>query len=89
MLKIAFAAAALGALMAAPASAASMAGCSGANLTKAGTMAEQMADGPMRMEAFHEISAAQDDLLAGKMGSCAKHLGKAMKAGAMKPPGSM
>ncbi len=74
------------ALAAVPASAASMS-CSGANLAKAESMVDMMADGPDRMAAFHEISAAQDDLLAGKMKSCAMHVGKVMKMGMMKPAG--
>ena len=68
-----------------PANAAKMgAGCSGGNLSKTESSVEAMADGPSKMAAQKEISAAQDAMLAGKMGSCASHLTKAMHTGSMK-----
>ena len=64
-----------------PANAAKVgAGCSGENLGKTEAMVEAMADGEPKFAAQKEISAAQDAMLAGKMGACAAHLGKAMHA---------
>ena len=66
-----------------PASAAKMAkmgGCSGANLEKAQTTIDAIADGDNKWAAEKEIAQAQDALLAGKMGICAAHLSKAMQA---------
>jgi hypothetical protein len=59
-------------------------GCSSANLTKTETMVENMADGDSKIMAQKEIAAAQDAMLAGKMGACGMHLGKAMHAGMAK-----
>ncbi len=68
-----------------PANAAKVsAGCSGGNLGKTESMVEAMADGEPKFAAQKEISAAQDAMLAGKMGVCASHLGKAMHAGSVK-----
>jgi hypothetical protein len=47
-------------------------------------MVEAMPDGDAKFSAQKEISAAQDSMLAGKMGACASHLGKAMHAGGAK-----
>jgi hypothetical protein len=55
-------------------------GCSGDNLTKVEAKIEAMADGDAKFAAQKEISAAQDAMLGGKMGSCAAHLNKAMSA---------
>jgi len=55
-------------------------GCSGENLGKTESTVETMADGDAKIAAQKEISAAQDAMLAGKMGACAAHLGKAMHA---------
>jgi len=66
-----------------PASAANMAGCSGANLEKTEAAVETMADGPGKIVAQKEIAQAQETLLSGKMGACAAHLSKAAHAGAM------
>jgi hypothetical protein len=71
-------------LAVAPASAANMGGCSGANLTKTESAIEAMADGEGKMTAQKEIAQAQDALLNGKMGACAVHLSKAMHAGTVK-----
>ncbi|MGJ4931974.1 hypothetical protein ACQR1I_33245 [Bradyrhizobium sp. HKCCYLS2038] len=60
------------------------AGCSGANLEKTETAVEAMADGDARWEAQKQVAAAQDALLAGKMGACSMHLTKAMHVGMMK-----
>jgi hypothetical protein len=59
-------------------------GCSGANLTKTETMVENMADGDGKLMAQKEVAAAQDAMLAGKMGACGMHLSKAMHAGMAK-----
>jgi hypothetical protein len=67
-----------------PASAESMGGCSGENLTKTESMIEAMADGDGKTMAQKEIAMAQTAMLDGKMGACAAHLGKAMHAGMMK-----
>ncbi|MGJ4953233.1 hypothetical protein [Bradyrhizobium sp. HKCCYLS20291] len=69
-----------------PAQAARMhgAGCSGANLEKTETAVEAMADGDARWEAQKQVAAAQDALLAGRMGACSMHLTKAMHVGMMK-----
>jgi hypothetical protein len=67
-----------------PASAAHMGGCSGANMTKAESAIDAMADGPSRMMGQKEIAMAQTAMLDGKMGACAMHLNKAMQAGMMK-----
>jgi hypothetical protein len=56
-------------------------GCSGANLAKTESMVEAMADGDAKWAAEKEIAAAQDAMLAGKMGACGMHLSKAMHAG--------
>ena len=64
-----------------PANAAKVsAGCSGDNLGKTETMIETMADGEGKFAAQKEIAAAQDAMLSGKMGVCASHLTKAMRA---------
>jgi hypothetical protein len=56
-------------------------GCSGANLTKVESLVEGMADGDGKWAAQKEVAAAQDAMLAGHMGACGMHLGKAMHAG--------
>ena len=66
-----------------PVSAANVAGCSGANLEKAESAVEAMADGPGKIEAEKEIAGAQDAMLNGKMGACAMHLSRAMRSGSM------
>jgi hypothetical protein len=63
-----------------PASAAGMAGCSGANLEKTETAIEAMADGDGKWTAEKEVAMAQSAMLDGKMGACATHLSKAMHA---------
>jgi hypothetical protein len=70
----------------APAQAAkhAMGGCSSANLEKAETAVENMADGDSKFVAQKEIAAAQDSLLNGKMAACGAHLDKAMHATAGK-----
>jgi hypothetical protein len=70
-------------LAVAPASAANMGGCSGANLTKTESSIDAMADGPERVMGQKEIALAQTAMLDGKMGACAMHLSKAMHVGAM------
>jgi hypothetical protein len=67
-----------------PASAAKMGGCSADNLSKTETMIETMAEGEGKVMAQKEIAQAQDAMLSGKMGVCASHLSKAMRAGSMK-----
>jgi hypothetical protein len=71
-------------LAVAPASAASMGGCNGGNLTKTESMVEAMADGDGKWVAEKEIAMAQTAMLDGKMGACGMHLSKAMHAGMMK-----
>jgi hypothetical protein len=67
---------------ASPANAAKVsAGCSGGNLSKTESMVEAMADGEAKIAAQKEMSAAQDAMLAGKMGACAAHLNKAAHVG--------
>jgi hypothetical protein len=66
-----------------PASAANVAGCSGANLEKSESAVEAMADGPGKIEAQKEIAGAQDAMLNGKMGACAMHLSRATRSGSM------
>lgn len=61
-----------------PASAASMGGCSGDNLTKTESMIEAMADSEGKAVAQKEVAMAQSAMLDGKMGACAAHLSKAM-----------
>ena len=63
-----------------PASAASMGGCSGANLEKIESAIEAMADGDGKWAAEKEVAMAQSAMLDGKMGACAAHLNKAMHA---------
>jgi hypothetical protein len=63
-----------------PASAASMGGCSSANLEKTETAIEAMADGDGKWMAQKEVAMAQSAMLDGKMGVCAAHLSKAMHA---------
>jgi hypothetical protein len=63
-----------------PASAASMGGCSGGNLEKTESMIEAMADGDGKWMAQKEVAIAQSAMLDGKMGACAAHLSKAMRA---------
>jgi hypothetical protein len=55
-------------------------GCSGDNFAKAEGGVETMADGPSKFVAEREIAEAQDAMLSGKMGGCAMHLGRAMRA---------
>ncbi len=81
MLNKLFAAAAMAAIAYAvvPANAAKMsAGCSSANLGKAESSVEAMADGGGKFAAQKEVALAQDSMLNGKMGACGMHLGKAM-----------
>jgi hypothetical protein len=73
----------------APASAAKMGGCSGANLEKTETMIEGMAEGDGKIMAQKEVALAQTAMLDGKMGVCAVHLSKAMNAGSGSGSGSM
>ncbi|TKW79273.1 MAG: hypothetical protein DI543_06070 [Bradyrhizobium icense] len=54
------------------------------NLSKTESMVEAMADGDAKFATQKESSAAQDAMLAGKMGACAAYLGKAMHAGETK-----
>ena len=54
------------------------------NLSKTESMIEAMADGEGKIVAQKEIALAQDAMLNGKMGACAAHLSKAMRAGASK-----
>ena len=87
MLKKLLAAAAVAAIAyaASPANAAKVsAGCSGENLSKTESMVEAMADGDAKIAAQKEMAAAQDAMLAGKMGVCAAHLSKAMHVGGAK-----
>ena len=63
-----------------PATAAKMAGCSGENLAKTETMIDAMADGEGKISAQKEVAMAQTAMLDGKMGACAAHLSKAMRA---------
>jgi hypothetical protein len=56
-------------------------GCSSANLTKTESMVEAMADSDGKVMAQKEVAAAQEAMLAGKMGACGMHLNKAMHAG--------
>ena len=63
-----------------PASAASMGGCSGANLEKIESAIEATADGDGKWAAEKEVAMAQSAMLDGKMGACAAHLNKAMHA---------
>jgi len=67
-----------------PASAAKMGGCSAENLSKTESMIEAMAEGEGKIMAQKEVAQAQDAMLSGKMGVCAAHLSKAMRAGASK-----
>ena len=77
---------AIAAVALAPAQAAKHAtgGCSSANLEKAETAVENMADGDSKFVAQKEIAGAQDSLLNGKMAACGAHLDKAMHATAGK-----
>ena len=63
----------------ASASAASI-GCSGANLEKTESAIEAMADSDGKWVAEKEVAMAQSAMLDGKMGACAVHLSKAMRA---------
>jgi hypothetical protein len=84
MIKKLLGAAAMAAVVFAVVPAHAAGGCSGANLTKTEAMVENMADGDGKMTAQKEIAAAQDAMLAGKMGACGMHLSKAMHAGMAK-----
>jgi hypothetical protein len=66
-----------------PASAANLAGCSGANMEKTESAVEVMADGGGKLVAQREIAQAQDAMLNGRMGACALHLTRAMHASSM------
>lgn len=67
-----------------PASAAKMGGCSAENLSMTESRIEAMADGEGKIVAQKEVAQAQDAMLGGKMGICAAHLNKAMRAGGSK-----
>jgi hypothetical protein len=86
MMKTFVGAAAMAAVMysTVPASAATMGGCSGANLTKTESAIDVMADGPSKSMAQKEVASAQTAMLNGKMSECAKHLNTAMHAGMTK-----
>jgi hypothetical protein len=71
-------------LAVAPASAASMGGCSGGNLTKTESAIEAMHDGDGKWAAQKEVALAQAAMLDGKMGVCGAHLSKAMHVTMMK-----
>ncbi len=47
-------------------------GCSGANFGKAESAVETMADGDGKWAAQEQMAAAQDSMLNGKMGACAR-----------------
>lgn len=66
------------------ASAAKMAGCSGANLAKTESMIDAMPDSQGKFVAQKEVAMAQTAMLGGKMGECAVHLTRAMQAGTMR-----
>ncbi|HLG84051.1 MAG TPA: hypothetical protein VKY22_23825 [Bradyrhizobium sp.] len=69
------------ALAVVPAHAAKMGmGCSGANMAKAESAVETMADGDGKWAAVKEMAAAQDSMLNNKWGACGAHLSKAMHA---------
>jgi hypothetical protein len=55
-------------------------GCSGDTFAKAEGDVEAMADGPAKFTAEREIAEAQDAMLSGKMGGCAMHLSRALRA---------
>jgi hypothetical protein len=55
-------------------------GCSGDAFAKAEGDVEAMADGPAKFAAEREIAEAQDAMLSGKMGGCAMHLSRALRA---------
>jgi hypothetical protein len=55
-------------------------GCSGDTFAKAEGDVEVMADGPGKFTAEREIAEAQDAMLSGKMGGCAMHLSRALRA---------
>lgn len=55
-------------------------GCSGDTFAKAEGDVETMADGPSKFTAEREIAEAQDAMLSGKMGGCAMHLSRALRA---------
>jgi hypothetical protein len=65
-----------------PAYAATTAGCSGENLGKIESAVEVIADGADKISAQKEVAQAQEALLGGNMGSCARHLSRAMHAAA-------
>jgi hypothetical protein len=77
-------AAAMAAILTATVPAFAAGGCSGANMTKAESAIDAMADGPNRAMGQKEIASAQAAMLDGKMGACAMHLNKAMHVGMMK-----
>ena len=67
-------------------------GCSGDTFAKAEGDVETMADGPGKFTAEREIAEAQDAMLSGKMGGCAMHLSRALRAESVAPapyPGMM
>ena len=77
-------AAAMAAILTATVPAFAAGGCSGANMTKAESAIDAMADGPNRSMGQKEIAMAQTAMLDGKMGVYAVHLNKAMHAGMTK-----
>ena len=78
--------AALGGLMiaTAPASAAKMMSCNGADLQKVNAMMPAMADGPNKMTMVKEMAATNTAMSKGDMKGCAMHLNMAAKAGMAK-----
>lgn len=77
---------ALGGLMiaTAPASAAKMMSCNGADLQKVNAMMPAMADGPNKMTMVKEMAATNTAMSKGDMKGCAMHLNMAAKAGMAK-----
>jgi hypothetical protein len=61
-----------------------MMGCSDSNLSKAGTMADNMAEGPQKMMMNREVSMVNTAISQGDMHACAVHLNNAMHVGMMK-----
>jgi hypothetical protein len=76
-------------MMVEPASAATMGGCSSANLTKTQTMVEKMADGPQKAMMEREVGMANDAIAKGNMRACAMHISHVARMGTMGQQGMM
>jgi hypothetical protein len=77
-------AAVAGLVFAGPASAAKMAACTEASMSKADAKIMKMPDGENKTMAMQEMTSAKSSMSQKDMAGCSDHMGKAMKSSMMK-----